>query len=360
MRRLLVCITALLPASAWAQYIGHPAGSLLPASRSDDSTSDARRTVDLGGAEMGITGDWPIEADYTTLLGARGERTSTFSEVYGAVSRGANMPVSSIGNFQLAGKVGGVAHKIKEHDIGELYPFDHSGGFLLGLDGRAGISPISPLRFGLGFQVTGTYSTDVFDGGFTNKLEDAIKEEIFDDILDYHEKNWYSDADTRELWLLRTQLFLGGGVDIPISKRVVLSPYGGAGLNLAFGELQLVEDYMSCDSETHSIATIREDRLGIYFGGLDVNITLGEESSPRTFVLRLEGQTDGEGWLAGISLQFPLGRPSPDTAPRRRRESAMAAPDRAVPEGDSVAPEENLLEDVDLEDDQLEDGQLDE
>ncbi len=73
----------------------------------------------------------------------------------------------------------------------------------------------------------------------------------------------------------------------------------------AFGRLSIVGDYMQVfDSETRGTARIREGRLGVWFGGIDLRVETGDETSPSPLVVRAEGQTDGEGWFVGIGVML--------------------------------------------------------
>jgi opacity protein-like surface antigen len=261
MRTALVLLSFVAPITAFAQYIGHPAGKAIPL-----GVMRSRFGIGSGyaGFEAGYT-DLDLEADYEVTGGFLRE-TSNLEESYFAVYGGGHTH-----GFELEARIGGAFQEIREHALTED-PYEDGGGVLVGGGARWGFSPASPFRLGLGGQFTYTYSEgdSYVSDGFTVFREDV------------------------ELELWRGQLFAGCGVDLQAGREVTISPYLGAGLGFLDGELT-IDSWDGPFYYEEKVGDFDERNVGFVFGGIDIH-------AGRAFRVGVEGRGNGSGWVVAATI----------------------------------------------------------
>ena len=294
MKQVMILLFLMAPVATFAQYIGHPAGYM----RSGGETAlQSGKDLDALTLWFGLTNESDIDVDYSRRVGGAGRtKHARFKEVIGAGTLSAILmqPTDDLPfGLVLEGVIGGQAQTIDDRRL-PRDPYDNAGGILAGLGLKAHVSPVNRLRLGIGGKVTGSYSCDMLYGDVLNEFEDFVK------------KNDY-DHHSVEMWLLRSQIFAGGGYDIPVYEQLVLSPYAGAGLGFMNGLASAVTKpfdiigRLTRDTRD-TIARIDERRRGFFFAGLDFHLL-------QDFSLSVEGQGNGKDWFAGIGFKFQPGKP---------------------------------------------------
>lgn len=268
MRKLVIVLAVVAPLAAFGQYIGNPAGKAIPLGAPDERH---HRTCGFAGLDIGY-GSFDVDGDYDVVTdGFPGalHSTSDFRETYAAAYVGGNLF-----GFELEGRLGGTWIDI-EDDALTSDPLDDSGGVLIGMGARYGVSPCELLRLGVGGQLQYSYSEG-------------------DTLVSDGYGLWREDVS---LDLLRGQIFTGLSLDLEASRDFVCSPYAGAGLEFIAGDLT-IDDYDDWDWDEEEIGEIEEEHPGFLFGGVDLHLA-------QRIRVGVEGRTDCRGgWLAQASIGF--------------------------------------------------------
>ncbi len=267
MRNVFVTLLLMAPLSAVGQHIGNPGGKAFPLGVVGEGFRVAYGYAGIEGGYLRQRVDSRYDVVADGVPGVLRE-TSTLQESYFAIFGGTH-----VHGFEVEGRVGGSFQDLHEGDLTEA-PYDDGGGVLLGLSGRWGFSPVEPVRLGIGGQFMYSYSEGdavVVDG------DAAFREDI-------------------ELELFRGQLFTGFGVDISVDADVTISPYVGVAADFIDGELNVEQSY-SCCYWREEVGDFDEDRVELFFGGVDVFVT-------ELFRAGVEGRGNAAGWGVTTSLSW--------------------------------------------------------
>jgi hypothetical protein len=268
MRNVLTAVLMVAPLGAFGQYIGNPGGKAFPLGAVGRGFRVAHGFAGIEGGYV----DQDVDAQYNAVTNGVPRVVSTTSrlqESYFALFGGTH-----IEGFELDARIGGSFQTIKEQSFTED-PYDDGGGLLIGASGRWGFSPVKPLRLGLGGQFSYTYSEGdavVSDGG------GSYREDI-------------------QLDLFRGQLFTGLGLDLAVGKGVTLSPYGGVAAEFLDADLEIKHYTSSCCYWREEVGDLDEDRIELFFGGLDLFVT-------DQFRAGVEGRGNGAGWGVTTSVSW--------------------------------------------------------
>ncbi len=247
MGKITLFVLTLLQVSMFAQPIGHPAGPLLSVYEFN------KREGILRGVRFGTS----ISYSHMKLKGKYRSMTSRtvsdFSETC-AVGRGS---VLIWPGFEFNLDLGFSFQEIERRNS-RTDSYKHGLGICLprcpyeplfssiGLGARYGYTFFDYLRLGCGTHIQGSYSTNTY-------------------------RNVEFNTKSEDLFLLRSNVYAGGGIDIPVCDILTLSPYGGGGLRFLRGTLTSVNNSFNPFKQSHhKIASFRQKKHEFFFTGLSV------------------------------------------------------------------------------------------